>query len=125
VHLAQEFEHDLLSDEEMQCELATKIENSKHKMQWLGLVHDFEQRNCSASAFHGGGPLWVKLTSRQLCAQSGLVTTQTHAVCRVAKTLAIDLGGNGMTEVNGTPSPNELLKTFHNSQMTCYFQHQQ
>ena len=88
-------------------------------MQWLGLIHDFAQKNCSASASHGGGPLWVKLSSKQLHAKSGLVTTQTHAVRRIAKTLAIDLGGKGMTGVNGTPSPNELLKMFHNSQMTC------
>jgi hypothetical protein len=39
--LAQEFECDLLLDEGMQRELATKIENFKTKMQWLGLIHDF------------------------------------------------------------------------------------
>ena len=119
VNLAQEFECDLLLDEEMQRELATKIENSKTKMQRLGLIHDFAQKNCSASASHGGGPLWVKLTSKQLHAKSGSVTTQTHAVRRIAKTLTIDLGGKGMTGVDGTPSPNELLKMFHNSRMIC------
>ena len=104
----------------MQHDLATKIENSKHKMQPLGLIHDFAQKNwCSASASHGGSPLWVKLSSKQLHAKSGLVTTQAHAVHRIAKTLAIDLGGKGMTGVDGTPSPNKLLKMFHNSWITC------
>ena len=45
--------------------------------------------------------------------------TDSHAVRRVAKTLAIDLGGKGMTGVDGSPSANELLKTLLVSRKTC------